>query len=204
MHHPYISFPKGYAMKIKKGTRLQLLLMVHNPTPPTGPGGVYRDVYARTTLHKDTDVSRATHPVQFRYLFLDDEQCGHSEGDFSDINTFPVPPHAIHYVFSGSLTTNPASAYTFTKPTTIVYMGGHVHGWQGGKAVILKKNGTQFARLSSAPSVTVPYQYDTEHYATSTTFKAGDTISIDALYDNPHAVESRGAMGMLGMYYSQE
>jgi hypothetical protein len=82
-----------------------------------------------------------------------------------------------------------------------VYIGAHLHGWQGGKEVIVEKNGAPFANFKTLPAREYPYRYDIPYYPTTTTMQAGDTLSIRAVYENPNAVPTRGAMGDLGIYF---
>lgn len=203
MHNKTIALPQGYALKIKKGTRLQLFLAVHNPGPPVGPGGEYRNVYGHLILKESSLPSNKLSLVQFRFLHLDEIPCGFTQPDLSDIHTFLIPPHVTNFYFSRSRN-DISSSFVFPASSSVVYMGGHLHGWQGGKEVSVEKNGVPFHHFFTHPSPNVPYRFDTIHFATSTHFDAGDRISISAYYSNPHEEKSSGAMGMLGFYYAAE
>ena len=201
MYESALSFPKGYAVFIKKGTPLKLQLMVHNPEPPLGPGGTYRDVYTRIKLIESTESSDALALLQPYLLHLDDVPCGFSEPDASDVYTFAVPARARRYVFSGHGASNQSSTKVFEKPATIVHLAGHLHGWQGGKQLIVYKNHEVMHTFNIIPSTTTPFIFETRHATTPFHVNAGDSLSISAVYENDHAVPARGVMGIAGFYY---
>ena len=202
MHHPFMEFPAGTGMLVKKGDRIQLSAMIHNPEPPLGPGETYHNVYGRLTLKLRPESERnglkEIHPY---LLHLDDEPCVIREPDQSDAYVFAVPSHTHNYVFSGTHQPNDPSILTFKNPSTIIYIGAHLHGWQGGKKLFVEKNSKEFLTFETRLSKDHSYRYDIPYYPTNLKMNAGDTLSIKALYENLSDVETRGAMGDLGIYY---
>ena len=200
MYSPRIALPAGYALFIPKGVPLVLGVMLHNPLPPVGPGGTYRNVSARLALEEATSTQYLT-PVTFRLLHLEREPCKTTENGYE----FEVPAHAKDFVFGYPKGTAPDPAsYTFERGATVVYMGAHIHGWEGGKELRVYKNGVLLTTFKTLKDAEDTYRYDTPHYATSLRMQAGDTLSIEAVYDNPYDVPLTGAMGMMGFYYAQE
>ena len=202
MHTPTISFPEGTGMLIRKGERFKLLLMAHNPLPPVGPGGIYHDVFGRLTISLYSEGETAgLKEVLFHLIHLDQTPCKGEYSDRTEAFIFQVPPHTMNYTFSGTSAPDDPAHFTFKKPSTIVYVGGHLHGWQNGKTVVVKKNKKPFLTFITTLSPLYPYRYDSQYYTTHISVDAGDTLSISATYDNIGDVKIRGAMGMLEMYY---
>ena len=201
MYDNALTFPKGYALFIKKGTPLKLQLMVHNPEPPLGPGETYKDVYTRIVLTESSEPARSLSLLEPYLLHLDDKSCGFTEPDASDVYTFAVPAHTRRYVFKGHGSDDQSSTKVFSKPATIVHLAGHLHGWQGAKQLVIYKNGQAMHTFDIIPSTTSPFIYETRHTAAPYHMNAGDKLSISALYENDHAVSARGVMGIVGFYY---
>ena len=205
MHHPGVEFPKGTGMLIKKGDHIMLSLMAHNPLPPLGPGKEYEDVFARLKLSLLTGKQAENlKPVHFRLIHLDDEPCVIREVDQSDAYVFAVPPNSKNYTMSSSNKAQDPSVFKFKKASTILYVGAHVHGWQGGKELVVDKNGKQFLDFKTRVALVDSYRHDTPYYPTTLDMKPGDTLSLHAIYDNPNSVATRGVMGDLGIYYVEE
>ena len=198
MYSPHLRLPPGYALFIKKGTPLQLIGMLHNPEPPRGPGGTYSGVVVRTTLHVVPAVDGTTFtPVELRVLYLDEHGCA----DAVPSDTFTIPPKSLQYHYSGTHARPDEPAQMIVMATsTIVYVGAHLHGWQGGKELIVLRNGKPFADLKTQRVPGDPYLFQTPHFATSTQVLPGETISIESTYDNPYSVPVRGAMAFFAMY----
>ena len=201
-HTPEFWFPEGHALFIPKGAPLVLVAMLHNPLPPVGPGGEYHDVSARLILHEAGAVAGSSFkPVSFRLLHLDDVPCQTDDMGF----VFTVPPKTEEYEFRGALDAphNPAS-YTFDRPATILYLGAHLHGWEGGRELLVYKNDGLLETFPTRRALDDPYRFDTPHYQTNIHMEAGDTLSIGAVYDNSYDVPIVGAMGMLGVFYTEK
>lgn len=202
MYDPQFQFPEEHAFFIAKGTPLVLAAMLHDPLPPVGPGGTYHDVNASITLHEaDPSTRRSLTPVTFRLLHLEHEPCRTDEMGY----VFKVPAYARGFVFKGHPeAANDGSRYIFTHPATILYLGAHLHGWEGGRELRVYKNGELLTTFATHKSETDPYLYETPHYQTDLHMEAGDTLSIEAVYDNPYDVPLTGAMGMLGIFYAED
>ncbi len=202
MFQPTISFPPDTGMLIKRGETVRLLLMVHNPLPPVGPGGIYHNVSGRLTLTLHPKFrSEKLKEIRYHLMHLDEVPCAMHYSDGTEAFFFSVPPRVSDYEFSSTATQDDPAQFTFSRPSTIVYVGGHLHGWQGGKEVIVEKNGASFLRFTTTPSATYPYRYDSQYYPSNITVNSGDSFTVRAIYDNPNDVLTRGAMGMLEMYY---
>ncbi len=205
MHDSTLSFPSGTGMRVKRGSRIQLSLMVHNPLPPIGPGETYADVYGRLILSlQDNRAPADLKEIHPRLLHLGDDPCDPTDPNGMDAYEFAVPAHTINYTKMGTGTSDDPGTLVFKKPSTIVYVGGHLHGWQGGKKVIVEKNEMPFLEFNTAPSKTYPYRYDTESSNARYEMQTGDTLRIRAIYDNPDETHIRGAMGGLGIYYFEQ
>lgn len=199
MNEPELHFPSGSALFIPRLTPVVLSVMLHNPLPPVGPGGEYRDVKVRVIFHEATTSPRALTPVAFHLLHLDQKPCVTTEDGY----VFSVPAHSSGSVFKGSSDGQfkPAE-YSFDRGGTIVYMGAHLHGWEGGRELRVYINGSLFKTFTTVKSVD-SFGYNTPHFQTAVAVKAGDTISIDAVYDNPASIPLSGAMGMMGFYFKE-
>ena len=193
-----IMFPEPYGVFVAKGTPLQLYAMFHNPLPPFGPGGTYENVSASVTIEGIPAESVSRAPLEYVRLHIDDEPCADA------IGTFVVPPRAEHFErgADNSRAQDPAR-YRFAHEGTIVLMGAHIHSWEGGEKVAAFLNGDSVAeflpyRVGAEPwSWTLPIQQP-ENLAV----RADDVLSIAATYGNPAERSVRGAMGMLGFWFT--
>ncbi len=205
MHVPTMTFPSGTGMRIKKGQLVQLSIMIHNPFPPVGPGEAYYNVYGTLKLNLRPDNESAqTKAIRPYLLHLDEEPCVIRTMDQTDAYVFTVPPKTHDYTFTGSGLSSDPATYAFQKPSAIVYLGAHVHGWQGGKKVLVYKNDEPFLTFETKLSDTYPYRYDTPYYPASLEMQSGDTLTLRAVYDNPNDVMTRGAMGDLQIYFYEQ
>lgn len=200
MHTNNLDFPDGYALFIPKHSRIVLTAMFHNPEPPVGPGEEYHDVSVRIVLSRARLDSQPLKAVAFRLLHLDDTACIAENGGYS----FTVPPKTNEYTYTGPAHGFNPGSMTISRDASIVYVGAHLHGWQGGTWLSLKKNGKEIERFRTELSDSVPYRYDTPHHAAHIPLVAGDILSIEAAYDNPHDVPVHGAMGMAIVWIAEE
>ena len=200
MHYAKGSFPSGYMVPLHKGEHLKLSLAVHNPAPPLGSGDTYHEVYGRIVLQENAVRAKGAKPVRFVHLYVED-LCSRNADD--DVGTFTIPAHVRGYVYTGCGPQKNASI-TFASSGTIVHMGGHLHGWQGGKDLIVEKNGTLFRTFSTTASPDDHFRFDTTFTQVPVHVSAGDTLSLRAVYDNSFNTPIRGVMGMLGFYIADE
>lgn len=201
IHTPRAEFPEGYAVFIPKGAPLQLAAMFHNPGPPIGPGDTYRDVRIVMKLHLAEKSDEQLTPLTFHLLRLSDQPCSE---DPVAARVFVVPPHTESYRFAGTDAPNDTAHVTFFNRSRIVYWGAHVHGWEGGKDLTVRKNGEVMETFTATLSPGEQYRYDIPHMPADLVLEPGDTISIEATYDNPTDAAVRGAMGQFGMYVAEE
>ena len=199
-----IRFPEGYALRIRKGTPLHMYIMLHNPEPPLGPGGTYKDVYTRVTLLESDKVPATLKLVHPYLLHLDDVACAYGKADGSEGVIFTVPAKTLDYEFSGRGKTDAASSKVFTHAATLVNLTAHLHAHQFGRAVVVHKNDAVLYTFKPVATPNDPYFFPL--YRASTTFhvNAGDRVWLTAIYDNPSSVPVHGAMGAAGFYYTED
>ena len=191
--------PEGFMIPLKKGDKIRVELTAHNPDPPRGSGETYHDVYARITLEENRWKTLGARPVRFVHLFVQDT-CTPLAGT-SGPDSFTVPPDT-EYRFSGCPGDN--SRITFTQPGVVTHMGAHLHGWQGGKELVVFKNNEVFHVFTTSTSTEDPLRYDTPHTRTQVLVEPGDSFSLSALYSNQYSVPVRGVMGMFGFYLADD
>ena len=201
MNDPHVRFPAGYAVRIPAGTPLVLYGMLHNAEPPVGSGETYTNVYGKITLHVQVPTIR--HPLKELTYYsphLADDPCQPNDYGYF----FAVPENVSDYRVTGATAKVHTERIVFDRPTTIKYWGGHVHGWQGGKALIVKKNGAIIQTFTTRHSDSDPYQFITPYGPADVHLKSGDTLSLEAVYDNPTDEPKIGAMGVLYIYVVNE
>ena len=74
----------------------------------------------------------------------------------------------------------------------------------GGKRVSIYKNNELIDVYTSELSTTTPLLYETRHAPVSFHVDAGDRVHISSTYDNPENTPMHSAMGMVGLYYTEE
>jgi hypothetical protein len=201
MSNPHVRLPIGYALFLEKGTPLALQAAMHNPQPPVGPGGEYKNVSLRVTLHAEPVSSgKKFTEVERRTMLIDENGC---RGEKRRAE-FSVPSNSTGYRVVQEVIDpyNPAQI-RFDATSTIVYLSSHIHAWQHGKKVLVFKNGKPYIELVPQKSKKDPYLYVMPRYATSTEVFPGDTFSIEAIYDNPDDVPLRGAMAFFNIYVTK-
>jgi hypothetical protein len=198
LHTTQMSFEDGYGIFIPEGTPLVLDAMFHNPEPPVGVGGIYENVALQFTLVLAEDTTPSLQPLTYHLLRLSDTPCR----EYS--HSFTVPEKTTGYTFSGTDEVGDASVLSVAATSRIVYWGAHLHGWEGGRQLTVRKNEAVIETFTSNVSVEDPHRFDTPHTETDVVLEVGDTLSIAALYDNPTQNPLRGAMGHLGVYLAPQ
>lgn len=199
LHRTAVTFEEDQGIFIPQGHRLRMLGMLHNPEPPVGPGGEYSDVKVKLEIaHEPVLTSNRSVPLEYYLMYLDDAEC-------TEQYTFTVPPNAVNYVQEpqGTPETDPA-LLRFDRAGEIVYIGGHIHGWEGGKYLEVKQNGETIRQFETVRSERPGIMWETHHGEDSIIIKAGDVLSLSAVHDNPQPVEITGPMGMVGFYFAPE
>jgi hypothetical protein len=201
MHSSQVIFPEGYAVFIPKGAPLVLHAMFHNPAPPLGPGDTYKDVSVQVHFRL-ASLSTELRPLEFHLLRLSNTPCVQDDTDSAHV--FVVPPLTMAYHFFGTGAPDDSSKYTATRSSKIVYWGAHLHGWEGGKELLVRKNGETIETFATYKATDDAYRYDTPHAPVSIPLEVGDVVSIEAIYDNSTSEPLRGAMGEFGVYVAEE
>ena len=197
-----IRFPSTFGVYLKKGSVLYLEGMLHNPSPPQGPGGTYQDVRILITLHTKEKGAPLT-PLQFRHVSLVDEpDCIR----IRPADTFTVPPHSRFVRVSDVMRSEPnEERVLFAAPGKIVSIGAHLHPWEGGKKIEVFVNGHPIAGFPIHKTGTNPWEWTTP-YIQNLGFQVspGDELTIAAYYTNESDVPRPGAMGMIGFYVAED
>jgi hypothetical protein len=201
MYDPHVRFPPGYALRIPANIPLVLYAMYHNAEPPIGTGRTYENVSARLTLH--TAQPSAANPLKELTYYsphLADDPClPKDEGYF-----FSIPANVQNYRITGENTPLHPERLSFDYPVTIKYWGAHLHGWQGGKSLLVKKNGELVYNFTTVPSTINSREYITRQGSADLRLNPGDVLSLEAVYDNPTDKPVLGAMGILYLFVSEE
>lgn len=199
LHTKSVFFEEPYGLFVPKGHRLLLQSMFHNPEPPIGTGEDYYNVSASLNLsYEYAQNSERSRPLEYYFMHLDDELCNPK-------TTFSVPANTMGFTKTAdeSLNQNPA-VVTFDTSGEIRYIGGHLHGWEGGKFVDFLLNGKMIRRFEITPSSIPGMKWETPQGPDSIKIVRGDTVSLSAVYDNPGKDTMEGAMGIVGFYFAPE
>ncbi len=192
---PALVFPPGYALFIPKGHPIILDVMLHNPLPPIGPGGEYKNVSVELTLHTS---ATPLIPLTYYDLYYDDIPC--KEKNPGGTSTFVVPPHVHNMIFtSAQQIGNPGDLFV-THSGHIMYTGGHLHGWSGGTSVDIIKNGSLLETFMTTRVPNDPYLFMTPHHGVNWRIQKGDVISVQTTYSNTGSRSIPDAMGYVGMW----
>jgi hypothetical protein len=190
-----------YGIFIPKGTPLALVAMIHNPHPPEGVGGTYKDVSAVMTVRGVASGGSRTKPLSIRFLVLSDTSyCN----DSPEANTFSIPALRKEYVQqSTTLQGINRGSLTFDGDATLLGFGGHIHAWEGGNALAVYLNNNLLQLITPHQAGAEPWSWKTAPVDRAVPMKKGDTISLTATYENPNVVPTRGAMGIVGLIFWQ-
>lgn len=195
----HVTFPSPYGYFIKKGLRLRVVGMLHNPEAPLGSGESYSDVAAGFELTEAKSNDIRVKPLQFYMLSVEDPP--HCQDKY----TFTVPPSTTSYIKSSDTEPGFNNTFaTFTEDGKIIAMGTHTHGWQGGRYIEVLINGTLYKKFISVLQSMAPEVWVSEIDGAFIPIQTGDTITLNAQYINESEVPVRGAMGILGLYFSPE
>lgn len=196
-------FPLNYGMFILKGTPLKIFSMLHNPSPPLGPGKDYKDVSVKIIVYAEkASIFKKHKPIEYQRLHLSDKPCaGLERGEI-----FEVPPETQNFVKKDSVIKriNTAS-HTFSESGVLVGIGGHMHPFEGGQSVDIYHNKNLLHSFTSTEYDHGFWKsWDTPIYPYYERVSAHDTLSIEARYTNPNKTPIRGAMGMAVFYFAKD
>jgi hypothetical protein len=201
LHTTAISFDAPYGILLPRDEQLTLKGMFHNPAAPIGTGDEYYDVSAKIQItYEPVRISSRSRPLEYHFLHLDDDnRCEDQK------YTFIVPPETENYrkVATGTPAEDPG-VHEFDMAGEIRYIGGHLHGWEGGTYLDLILNNEPIRRYETKQSNQAGILWETPHGRDSIKIKAGDVLSLEAVYDNPMPMPVVGAMGMIGFYFAPE
>lgn len=196
-----LNLPKPYGFFLKKGTRIYLRNMAHNPDAPRGSGETYRNVSLGLKLtYERASQSDRTQPVALYRIFIDDhpEYCSGPLTDLSLItDSFTVPPSSLSYVRSTPSGNRGATGrFIFPTPGTLVYIGAHTHPADGGGTVRLQLNSKVIGSFTPQHIGPEAWTWRTPNARTDIAISKGDVMTVQSEYNNPHPLPVPGAMGM--------
>ena len=193
-----ISFPKPFGMYIKKNTRVRVQAMMHNPDLPMGTGETYTAVSAGFKMHFAEAGNERSSNVSFYHMGVDDAP--HCQSDY----VFTVPPHTQKFIKNSDNAFGAnQSKLTLTKAGTLMVIGSHLHGWQGGRRLDVFLNGKILYtfipnKISASPEI-----WTSPDAIFMKKVSAGDTFTLSAEYENLTNEPIDGAMGMIGLYITE-
>jgi hypothetical protein len=193
-------FPPPTGIFLAKGTQIMLEGLLHNAIPPEGEGGIYKDVSVTVTLSGVPQNAGRNRPIIFGLLTLSDA----TSTPLGKEVTFTIPAYTSTYVRTSAMSAPGAGqpSYTFMTDGWIVHMGGHTHGWQGGRKIDAVLNGNIVTAYTSWPEdPKKPWSWKTSAGASYIRVHAGDVLTLSATYTNPSAEPIIGAMGLLGFFF---
>ncbi len=172
--------------------------MTHNPEPPRGPGGEYKNVSISMELNVEEAAKNIKkNKLEYYQLALEDTACNISLG-----NVFTVPPLAQHFTKHSNLS---MGAYAFTQDGFLTSLGAHFHPWSHGEKLEVYLNSTLLTTFYSVGSTndawswTTPYR---NYFDQPLEIKKGDVIATSVTYSNLETKPILDAMGMLGFYFT--
>lgn len=193
-----ISIPPPYGIFLKKGTRIRVQGMLHNPEPPLGTGETYYNVTAGFKFSITNTLDSRSKHLDFYLIGLDEPPYCKDDDDY----TFTVPPHSAKFIKTSDNEEPNQTYIKFPTDGLLLKMGSHIHGWQGGKRLDVFLNNKLIrsflpAKLSDSPQI-----WTSGNTGEPQTIKAGDVLTISTEYENESDTPARGAMGILGVYFS--
>ncbi len=193
-----VFFPEPFGYFIKKDTKLQLVGMLHNPEAPLGSGDSYSNVSAGFTITVANPTSTRNQKVDFYMLSAEDPPyC-------QDRYTFTVPAKTIDYAKSSEVKPGLNGSFVkFDTPGTIVGLGTHTHGWQGGRNVDVFINSKLYRSFTTEQVGNNPEIWSSTVEQSAIRINKDDTITLTSHYTNPSDVPIRGAMGIIGFYFAK-
>lgn len=204
---PETHFTAPYGVFLKKGTNIYLSGMVHNPLPPRGEGGTYKDVSVGYRLTYERDLSKRTQPLMFYRLFLSDTpHCINPRETVSkDADIFTVPVSTTQFkkeVEAGNK--KDQARYTFTTSGYLLVAGGHLHPEDGGEEVRLYKNGSLLTTFIPVKLPDHPWSWVTLPKSVGIHIMPGDTLSIGATYSNKNPFPIQDSMAQVVLFMVPE
>ena len=193
-----VLLPPPYAGFLPKGTRIQVTAMLHNPLPPAGPGGEYKDV--SLTLHVFGVTFNPQEAKETASIFLSLADATSERGD-----TFTVPANTHNYVRDNKNAQDAGRGrLVFPISGTIVGMGAHTHAWQGGRQVNVFLNDQKLHSFIPRLGGGGPWDWHTDYALIRAHVDAGDVITLSAHYENESSEDERGAMAQVVLTFAPD
>lgn len=196
--HEEVVFPVGYMLPIVAGENLQLEVMTHILDKPYGPSEEgYHDAAVNVTLEYESLAKSSKTPLEFIRLRLDDTPCAEPAAH----QAYKVPAHSgIMKKFSDN---GVSDTYTFPQAGTILNRNANVWGNKGGKSVTFLLNGKTID-VFNVRQGTDPWIWNIDQKTDAVTVAAGDTVTLEAVYENNESYDILDASGMFGFYFAKQ
>lgn len=197
------AFPEPFGIFLKKGTRLYLSGMIHNPLPPQGEGGTYENVSIGYRFTTERPSSRRAVPVEFHRLALENAPYCEEQDLRAAVDVFTVPPHSADFIQSSvhAEGVNP-TRHVFSQDGIIMGFGAHLHPMDGGKRIDMYVNGKPLASAVPVQISPKPWLWRTQlTLLGDIRVHQGDVLTFSATYDNPNDVAIEDAMGQMVFFF---
>lgn len=195
--HEDTIFPDGYMLPVSAGETLQLEVMTHILDKPYGPSehGFHNASIMVTLEYKPLETSVDT-PLEYIRLRLDDTPCAE-----------PLAHQAFKVPAKSGMTTKRSDngisdTYVFPQAGLLLNRTANVWGNKGGKSVSFLLNGN-VAETFDVHQGSDPWVWNIDQKTRPVSVAAGDTVTLEAVYENNETQDLMDASGMFGFYFAK-
>lgn len=199
-------FPEPYGIYLRKGERIYLSGMIHNPEPPQGEGGTYEQVSIGFRWTTELPSLSRSSALSFHRIALQDQPFCQDQEQYPVVDVFTVPARAVPYEKSSDTKDglNP-TRYVFTEPGLALGFTGHLHPSDGGIRLELFMNGKKIGTVTPMQDTLVPWVWKTSYEGMqSYRVVPGDVFTISATYENTRDVPVEDAMGQAIFFFDSD